>query len=270
MAEAHRTKRTITGLLLLAALSLPSTVFAQTKTPRSPQVIDANQDLGSEPLEREDTGNPNDGPANASKKSGRSNSRTILPLRIGGHLGLGIASASLHPDRDSEAKSGFNLIGAIEFGFSPWFALTTELGFVQKGYKETSRQLAANTISSEVHLNYFEVPLLGKFRFGDDIARPFAVFGPALAFNLSAQRKAETTVATQDGTRLAANTDLQGIEATDIGLVFGGGVEVYLTDDIDLVGTVRYTHGLKDIQTNSDTEIYNRHFQILVGVLVDL
>ena len=87
------------------------------------------------------------------------------------------------------------------------------------------------------------------------------ILGPNLGF------RASSKVVFPDGSSSKNNDEIAGI---DLGLGFGGGVEVPYGNLI-IFGETRYVFGLSDInQESGESKVSNRGLQILLGLKVPL
>lgn len=159
---------------------------------------------------------------------------------------LGFAAgvaATLSLYRDSPARPGF------------FIAAQPEVLYVQKG---VNLDLDGETIGA-YHLSYIEIPLLARagFQVTQSLA-PYLVFGPELGILLTAEL---------ENSRGDFSDTKDGLTATDLGLVFGGGVAI---DIAAIKGAInveaRYDLGLTDINdTGAGGFVKNRAFFVLLG-----
>lgn len=109
----------------------------------------------------------------------------------------------------------------------------------------------------DLKLDYLEVPVLLKARFGTGAARPAVFAGPAIGFKLRAKGQF------QDQTE-----DLDETKGTDFGLVFGAGVDLTAGSGAFVVDA-RYTLGLSTIDDASSddlrADIKNKAFTLSIG-----
>ena len=109
----------------------------------------------------------------------------------------------------------------------------------------------------DLKLDYLEVPVLLKARFGTGAARPAVFAGPAISFELRAKGQF------QDQTE-----DLDETKGTDFGLVFGAGVDLAAGSGAFVVDA-RYTLGLSTIDDASSddlrADIKNKAFTLSIG-----
>lgn len=174
------------------------------------------------------------------------NEVTAQHTNIGIKGGLNAFTIKSDNDNDAETKLGYHigLIGHIHI--SDQFALQPELVYSVQGARYTVAGEDAN-----LHLNYFNVPLIFQYMF-DNGFRLQA--GPQLGFLASA--KAEV-----DGN----DTDVKdSFEKMDVGLGLGAS---YVNPVSNFGVDFRYNVGLTNINENSNDEAFNRGFQLGVFYL---
>jgi Outer membrane protein beta-barrel domain len=94
----------------------------------------------------------------------------------------------------------------IEMGFSPLFALQAELNFIQKGQQRNFDQTSQNErvvgYTKQI-INWLEIPILAKIRFGSNIGVGGGFFfGPSIGYGIDGKIKQSLT-ATSNGNTLA-------------------------------------------------------------------
>ena len=140
----------------------------------------------------------------------------VTPIKIGAKIGYSLAK--LHDSNENIYAKDYESDGGIDFGFTAEFILTkmfsiqTELNFTQRNGTRTGMQpLGENELSDQLNqflpflglpditpenpiyayfeaeqkLNYFEVPVLAKFGWGDDF-RFYGEVGPYVGILLCA------------------------------------------------------------------------------------
>ncbi len=145
--------------------------------------------------------------------------------------------------------------------FSERFGLQAELNFIQKGYGQKSDITIQNTrfvSDGKLTINWLELPVLGKARFGSDVGIGGGLFfGPSVAYGLSGKIKSTSTTTT-NGVSLVnvQNGDLNFKEddhsRVDLALNIGGEVNyggVFLD--------IRYQIGLTNMITNAGNDDFS-------------
>ena len=112
----------------------------------------------------------------------------------------------------------------LELGLGPSFSLALEPSFAGKGAKLTDTRGVGTSLpkSDYIHnfsYDYVDLPLYAKYRFGQGKVRPYIGTGPYLGILTSARIAAEGTAGFTEDAK-------DGTESTDVGVAFGGGVEL--------------------------------------------
>jgi len=166
----------------------------------------------------------------------------------------GASSESIH------ATGGFVLGAFITSSVGPLLSLQPELLLTWKG-GETDEVLGSQ---AKVRLTYLEVPILLKLSPSRGRVRPAFLVGPAISLLLDGNSRARTPF----GTVESDITD--EIETLDLGLVFGGSLEVGAGRGAVVVD-IRYTLGLLDIderrEGENQRELRNRVLTLSLGFL---
>lgn len=139
-----------------------------------------------------------------------------MAVAIGPKAGLSITSFDADAD---EIKSRTSALGGLFLNWQlhPIFAIQPEALISQKGAVYT-----ANGNRTDIQLNYFEVPILAKFRIPvGDVFFPHFLIGPDFAFNTNVKY---TSVETSTGTQYSQNGD--DITKTDVGGLVGAGFDI--------------------------------------------
>lgn len=162
----------------------------------------------------------------------------ISVLAGGGSSNLQTATADQLPNKS--ARSGFVAGAGLSLPLAGRLSFTPEVTWVQKGANGTDN---ARIVVEEAKLTYLEVPLMLHLALGRGRLQPFLLGGGAVAFKLSC--KLHFSGLGQDLTEecQTGNADVSG---TDFGLVGGGGLAFGR-----IAASVRYTHGLKNINTQN-------------------
>lgn len=146
---------------------------------------------------------------------------------------------------DIDNRTGWHaglFVGGNRSGVVGW---QTEFNWIRRGGQTTP-------LGEEFHIDYLQVPVFLRVNIGTESRQGFAVYalaGPAFSWRIADEINGVTID--------------DSFEGTDVGLVFGAGVEI---TRVILEG--RYEWGFRRInKTFSDTdEIKSRTFTVLVGV----
>jgi len=165
-------------------------------------------------------------------------------------------------------RLGFVGGGYVNINIRPGFSIQPELLIVQKGSKYTEYIMATNIDHKEViRLTYLEIPILAKYSFVTGPKAKVSVFGgPAFAFDCLATRY-EWWKNCNTGEEKAYTYDYN-VRVLDIGLAFGGGVDLSLGKFV-LTFDIRYTLGLSGLYLSSEryeSPDRNSAIMLLVGL----
>jgi len=181
---------------------------------------------------------------------------------IRGGLKAGLNLSNIHGADVSEAegllgapakyKVGFVGGGFITFNLSTSIAIQAEALYSMKGAKasEPGWNISAN-------INYLEIPILVKFMIPTQgSVKPSLFVGPALALKMSARYKYEEEGYSEEG-------DIEEMKSSDLGLVFGAGLDIGRNIRTDL----RYTLGIsKVMEAGGYTfDVKNGAFSLMIG-----
>jgi hypothetical protein len=172
-------------------------------------------------------------------------------MEFGVKGGLSLAEFSGGDNAFDEAegsRKGLVAGGFVAFPLGGPLSLQPEALFAQKGSAYDFPDL-----DTTVKLDYVEVPLLLKARFGVGV-RPYVFAGPYVGMRLKARA---------DGNAGSSDVDLEDeTKGTDYGVVGGAGVEVGR-----LLVEARFAHGLGGIASDAiDDDIDNAVWSVLVGL----
>jgi hypothetical protein len=166
-----------------------------------------------------------------------------------------------------------NLGIPFEISLSKLFAVQAELNFIQKGFKvhnEFVLQTTSSVGDNQLTVNWIELPVLAKLKFGDpsDISGGI-FFGPSVGFGIRGNTKTTTTV-TQAG-KSTTTTDDKSLNFKDdkhsqfdFGLNFGGDVQ-YKSVFLDLRYQLGLTNMITDAPAASDISAKTRGISITLG-----
>lgn len=187
--------------------------------------------------------------------SGKSFSQTGFNLGLKG--GATFSSLKGSDANDIKRRTGWVGGAFAMLTFAQAFAIQPEFLIQQKGASVTS----ANN-RNKIKLNYFQIPVLFKFRLpiaGTVYPNVFA--GPSFAFKMNGTY---TSTNTQDGVK--KDIDVSHIRKTDTGGIIGAGIDFEL-NHLFLSIDGRYGFGFKSLGNHSYyLNVKNRCFTLLAGV----
>ena len=186
-----------------------------------------------------------------------------LSFGIGPLGGINLGNAAIEGHSNSTVRTGLAMGLRTEFGVTSPYSLLIEPTYVQKGALFNYSAGPFADIKARGELDYIEVPVLIKAKFGAQQVHAFIFAGPSLGINVAA--KASIGSFSDTFKKQAVNMVFAG----DIG---GGGAfqlqrYVYLTAD------ARYSFGFNDALENPVGDIdswKSRDIRMMLGVLIHL
>ena len=127
------------------------------------------------------------------------------------------------------------------------FTFQPELNYIRKG-RNSGTSLTANSEESKCLFNYVQVPLLARYTMpaaGGNSCRYFLNAGPYASALLN------TSIKLIDGSELNDDKVTDNHSHTDIGLIFGGGLE-FPVNKAKLSFDIRYDMGLTNLNDQPD------------------
>jgi hypothetical protein len=194
----------------------------------------------------------------------------LSQIKIGGQLGLNLSDASYSAsDNYVAAKTKmkvFPMFGLLaEFKIDDHFFIQPEISYIPRGTEfdplvniYTGADMPGT--SGTQTLDYLEIPILLKVKFGKEQLKPYVFFGPSIGI-LS---KSEAELRNSGSTTTTENSS--SFESTNIGLDFGGGVEYALNKQIDIFANLRYSMGLGDILKDDVFDWKTYGYQLNIGI----
>jgi hypothetical protein len=182
----------------------------------------------------------------------------VSAQKIGGGIKAGMNIANFHGDdvEDSQSKIGFCGGGFVSFSLGI-VAIQPELLYSQKGAK-WEEEFLDETWRLTYKFNYLEIPVLVKMIIPvQGKVMPNLFLGPYFGFTITDPR-GELEV---DGTTM--EDDLEGVKDTDVGVVFGGGLDFVLGQG-KIVFDVRYDLGLTSLDEEG-ADVKNNVISFLLG-----
>jgi hypothetical protein len=168
-------------------------------------------------------------------------------------------------DTDSKLGAGVRL----EIGLGKHTALLLEPMFLEKGAKGTATLSfssglgAQETLETQVHLKYLELPILLRYSFTHSTVRPYVVGGATLGYLLSARVR----------TQIAGGSEVQDLTSelrrVDAGLVLALGASVEWGPARCFVEG-RFVQGLVNLDKSGETNLLNQSIGIVAGVTFHL
>lgn len=206
--------------------------------------------------------------------------------KVGYHGGKSVANQSIEnilpKIRMHHGVTGGAILG---YTFNEFFDLQGELLVTQKGFRvEESTGFDIFNFPIDVgvdYLNrftYFELPVLAKGKFGNDVVKGYAAVGPQIGLLGKGRSKANVNllfpITIFDNTLNLENLGFNRFEFSAVGAL---GVEFNLADIARLSVEGRYSHGFTDFYSlpsfgtfEVDSDIRNQGFSGTVGLVFPL
>lgn len=151
----------------------------------------------------------------------------------------------------TDAITGLNFAAVLELGITESFAIQPEFAFLQKG--ANLKDFDVKTV-----INYLEVPVLAKFKFGGESFGAYIAAGPSFGYAISGKGNGEKIEDWEDYARLELGGNLGG----GLGLKLAGSF-IYLD--------LRYLVSLSNLNSGEDDfTVRNRGIGISAGFLKSL
>lgn len=173
--------------------------------------------------------------------------------------------STLYGDGEAKGTIGFHLGGIAEIQIRHNYFFQTEFLYSMQGANyEVINELADYTNKTTLH--YLNIPLLLKAYFNGYDDGWFLEIGPQMGFLI---RGKQTVEGTYNGNPIYEEADFsESYSATDLSFCLGLGNKVY---DSDFFYSIRYSHGLTDINETEDPDLknFNGVIQVSVGLIFD-
>jgi opacity protein-like surface antigen len=181
-------------------------------------------------------------------------------IKLGIQLGANSANVKV-TNNIFEFDNTTHFMGGVlaEFKISNMFYIQPEFNYLPKGVMGNSNMYYAR--KADYTFNYYEIPInvLAKFDTGD--FTPFLFAGPSLSFLSKATLKIDDHPAFGEEANISKD-----LKKTDFSINFGAGVELNLSNSIDLFIIARYSLGIIDIPIDSYGEFKTRGIAITAGL----
>jgi len=183
-------------------------------------------------------------------------------LNIANLTGSDLLQGNNIADETKNSRLGVIIGVFVAFNISDMLAIQPEFLYTQKGGKYEG-SLAGEVFTSEIKLDYLEIPILLKASLLPNAAviQPNLYFGPAFALKLNAT--AETDQG--EGEIYTEVPEGGNVKSNDFGLVFGGGLDFNLNGP-EIGIEARYTLGLTDWTDYQPVDMKNGTFSILASI----
>jgi len=180
-------------------------------------------------------------------------SAQIPGLGVKGGVNLATQRNAGDEDSSTSLKSLVGIVAGVfaTLPMASWLDLQPEALYSRKGARAE-----LEGITSDLQIDYLEVPVLARFSRRGSARGYYIAGGPSIAFQVRARTRTNFGAATEE-------IDIgDEVERVDLGVAVGGGIEIR-----SLVIDGRYTHGFKDIDKDKSdgVQVTNRAVSITVG-----
>ncbi len=180
---------------------------------------------------------------------------------------------------DFKAATGAVAGGVAEVNFGKYFAVQSELNWVQKGFRFTQDvnipvgklDIPAG-VEATIRTNYLELPLLAKAKIGNDVIQAYAVLGPSVGYAMNGKLITRTRLLFEfDPIRTNLNFNDLDYNRFEVSAVGGVGVQVNFNGG-KWFADARYTQGLTQLYNFPivNEQIKNRGVALSTGVMINL
>ena len=166
---------------------------------------------------------------------GQNSEAQILKSRFGFKVGANLSSLNVTNVEDEKILPGYDIGAFVRLQLTKGFALQPELNFSTKG-AELSYTTGDGSTTSAVHLQYFEIPVLGVFSLTNHFNLQLGPYGSYLG-NVNVVHKSGSTTS-----NISSQIADHNFKAIDYGLAGGAGLDIGL-----LACGLRYFYGLRNV-----------------------
>ncbi|MBL7781134.1 MAG: PorT family protein [Saprospiraceae bacterium] len=180
---------------------------------------------------------------------------------------------------DFKSATGALAGGVVEANFGKYFALQSELNWVQKGFRfsEDINVPIGNLdipagVEATIRTNYLEIPLLAKAKIGNDVVQAYAVLGPSFGYAMNGKLITRTRFFFEfDPIRTNLNFNDLDYSRFEVSAVGGVGMQVNFNGG-KWFADARYTQGLTQLYNFPvvNEQIKNRGVALSTGVMINL
>lgn len=180
---------------------------------------------------------------------------------------------------DFKTYTAANIAAVMEIGFGEHFAIQPELAYTGKGFK-ISEDFALDLFNvplpvgvlAESRFNYLELPVLAKYKFGNESVGAYITAGPTLGYAMSGRliTRANALVDFKVSDS-KINLDAIDYQRFEVGALVGAGFTVH-TSFGQLFADARYARGFTELYDIPvvDEKIRNQSIAFNVGFLVPI
>jgi hypothetical protein len=166
-----------------------------------------------------------------------------------------------YQDLDIKASFSYGLNANAGFDFNKNIGIKLELGFQKLG-QNYIKDVVDTSFTRNIGVNYFQLPLLFKFRTGGESVKFLAALGPQFDFLMSAKQKYYYTLKDIDGeydydkpipgtSELISEEDItHRFNSVDIQARLDLGIEIIVIKNLFIDAAVSFAYGLTDVNAS--------------------
>jgi hypothetical protein len=192
-----------------------------------------------------------------------SGNASALSIGVGPLIGANLGNASVEAggeDVKTEMLTRMAFGARAEFGVTTPFSVLLEPMYLQRGATTKIDLGAFGTAKADSKLNYLELPVLAKAKFGAMKAHGYVFAGPSLGIFLNGEVESGGETEKIDS----------GVTTINFAGEVGVGGSYQVQEFIYLNADVRYSMGFNDANDESDTKWKSRDIRLMACVLFHL
>lgn len=177
---------------------------------------------------------------------------------IGVMGGVNFSYALGAPGTTGHTLNTMSLALELERPIAEGLSIDFGMGLAQRGVNTTVYNLGSYAVNGDVHLNYLSLPVLLKqrIRLGER-CNLFFLGGPMFGIATTRQVQVLGMVSLDVSDRFSWY---------DFAAIAGTGIEFALQRDLYFQSVLRYTYGLKDLDTTGSSPYHTRGIEVLTGI----
>lgn len=159
----------------------------------------------------------------------------------------------------TDRKPGINFGLFAEFFSSPFFALSTELNYISKGFQKeiiattSESPESGNKVLWKMSFNYLNISVLAKPKINLDLLTPYILVGPRVDIELNKSSSLDNP------------DNYNEFLSERLGLKLGFGTELKLFD-LNFLSELIWDVDFKDIYSNENVNVKTNSFDIRIGL----
>jgi hypothetical protein len=174
---------------------------------------------------------------------------------------------------NAKAMMGYKVGLNAEYDINQTFSLLSGMDYTQRGFV-VQEGMNVNILGIDVpigvkvetRVQFIEMPILGKFKFGEDNLKAYVLAGPSISYATTGQIKTKASllfdinVMTTD-----INLGADAYNRKNIGAVIGAGIEIP-NDSGKFFADVRYNHSLTNMLNDPVIDVKLKPYGVSLGI----